>query len=529
MIFSFLVRVFDEKHLVDKSHEGVAQLVVFLRFLLLGEIFGNLALGVKLVTQLVPAVAHVDKEAVFCLLGIFPEKVIEEIIHDKRGCLKVDIEPEIVVVAQLVGRIRERGIKDTEQTVKGIHRNLPYTEESEHMVDTVSVEILRHLAETRFPPCEAVFAHLLPVVGREAPVLTEHGEIIRRRTRLAIHVKQARVNPRVGGVARYTDRYVALERHAMLTGITVNLAHLLVKMILDIVHIIDIVLMFLYESGNLVGIVNGIFAPLSKFGSAVKVTEHTESGVGCQPIGIRLDKILEFGRCERLLTLLTENLAGKLILRIVYALIVDLLEGIKFRAEVVEIFLTRLILQSAELAQAQIHRMEGKRGVGVVGIRVGPRMGHRCVVDGQDLEEFLSRHYSPVNHFLKVEEIAHTEVILGPYREHGDCHTGAMPCGARVDETQSVDKHGGVLVLRNDVHDMVVTTLPGKHLAGHLVEDDKLIVEWQVYIIERKHDIPHRETGIAHHDSLLGIPCAERFIVTADGKHFVAAHHRGCD
>lgn len=66
------------------------------------------------------------------------------------------IDPEVITVAHLIGRERQGTVEYTEQSVDGIHGYLPYTEESEHMVYAVSVEVFCHLAETSLPPGESV-------------------------------------------------------------------------------------------------------------------------------------------------------------------------------------------------------------------------------------------------------------------------------------------------------------------------------------------------------------------------------------
>ncbi len=192
MILAFLVGILDKEHLVDKTKQGVAQLIVFLTLLFGCEVVGNLALSVKLGTELVASVTNINQEATLGLIGIFAEEVIEEVIHYERSRLQIDIEPEVVIVTQLIGCIGQCGIENSQQSVYGIHRYLPYSEETKHVVDAVGVEVLSHLAETCLPPGKTVLVHLLPVVGRESPVLSEHREIIGRSTGLAIHVEQTR-------------------------------------------------------------------------------------------------------------------------------------------------------------------------------------------------------------------------------------------------------------------------------------------------------------------------------------------------
>ena len=81
------------------------------------------------------------------------------------------------------------------------------------MVYSVSIEVFRHLAKTVFPPLESIFSHLIPVIGRESPVLPQDRKIIRRRTRLSVHVEQFRGYPCVGTETADADWYVAFEHN----------------------------------------------------------------------------------------------------------------------------------------------------------------------------------------------------------------------------------------------------------------------------------------------------------------------------
>ncbi len=178
---------------------------------------------------------------------------------------------------------RESGVEHTEQTVELVYGNLPYAEESKHMVDAVNVEILGHLAETGLPPGEDVAVHLLPVVCRESPVLAKHREIIRRRAGLAVEVEQAGGNPRVDTVAGDADGDVALYGHPVGMGIVANRAHLLVEVILNPAYIVDVALVLLDEVRHGGLVILGVLAPFREVGRAVAVAQHTESRIGNQP------------------------------------------------------------------------------------------------------------------------------------------------------------------------------------------------------------------------------------------------------
>ena len=67
--------------------------------------------------------------------------------------------------------------------------HLPDTEEAEDMIYAVSIEIILHLLEPRAPPAEVILRHLIPVIGREAPVLAACIEIIRRSTGRSVQIE----------------------------------------------------------------------------------------------------------------------------------------------------------------------------------------------------------------------------------------------------------------------------------------------------------------------------------------------------
>ena len=128
--------------------------------------------------------------------------------------------------------------------------------------------------------------------------------------------------------------------------------------------------------------------------------------------------------------------------------------------------------------------MKRESRAGVVGVRVGPRMGHRGIVDREYLKELLPCSHCPVDHLHKVEEIAHTEILLCA---HGECrygHTGATPCRTGVDHTLSEHHQGIMLVGGHNVHHSVVATLPGLQFMSGAVENHKLVSERQRHLTQ---------------------------------------------
>jgi hypothetical protein len=90
------------------------------------------------------------------------------------------------------------------------------------VVDAVSVEILMHVLEAAHPPLASVGNHAVPVVRREAPVLSVHGESVWRSARLRVEVEVFGLVPYVAAVAVHADGYVALEDDAASAGILVS-------------------------------------------------------------------------------------------------------------------------------------------------------------------------------------------------------------------------------------------------------------------------------------------------------------------
>ena len=107
------------------------------------------------------------------------------------------------------------GNKLAQQSVYGMHRDFPNAEETQDVVDTVGIEVFRHLAETLHPPGITVFFHYVPVVSREAPVLTVHGEVIGWCARLSVQVEVVGFCPRFYAVAADADRNVTFQYYTI--------------------------------------------------------------------------------------------------------------------------------------------------------------------------------------------------------------------------------------------------------------------------------------------------------------------------
>ncbi len=204
--------------------------------------------------------------------------------------LQVYVDPEVVVVLEFVGGIRQGRIEHSQQAVERRHRNLPYSEEAQNMVDTVGIEVFRHFAEALFPPREAVAVHLLPVIGGEAPGLAEDREVIGRCSGLAVHIEQAGVHPGVDTGTRDAYGYIALNGHAFAVRVVAHMAQLLVEVVLYVTYKVDFGAVLFYKLVEHVLAVGCVFAPEAEVGCAEAVAQHTECRVWQQPGGVALHK-----------------------------------------------------------------------------------------------------------------------------------------------------------------------------------------------------------------------------------------------
>ena len=195
-------------------------------------------------------------------------------------------------------------------------------------------------------------------------------------------------------------------------SVVADFAKLLVEVVLQEVDVVDFVGMGGDEFADTFFVVDSHVAPALHFGCVVDVAQSAESGVGGQPRLVLFDKRLEIGRFHCLGAFLGKKLAGIGVLDIVDSFVVDLRQRVEAPALGGVICAAFGVGENSHLLKAQEHRMEGERRVGVIGVGVGPRVGHRGVVDGQNLNEALSGRGGPVDHCLEVDEVADSEVLF---------------------------------------------------------------------------------------------------------------------
>ena len=362
--------------------------------------------------------------------------------------------------------------------------HLPYAEETEDVIHTVSIEIILHLLEAGTPPSEVILCHLIPVIGRESPVLSADGEIIGRRTCGSVEVEELRINGCIHGVRTDTDRYIALHGYTNRVGISHSVRQLLVGMELEV--FIEFFRLF--------------------------VAFAQELGIGLQPSGVLCFECLVFvGSEERILVLLEEGFEEDH-LRVVYILVVRDAQSIEF-GFLCLIFLLLRRREFAHFLDIDVYRMEGKDGNGVVWITVEVIMTQRGIVDRQGLDHLLTCSSSPVRHFLEVLELTDTESFFGTQREDGYCHTGSFPTRLCAAERTVVLEDCYAFIYAPDL--AVLTPFGIYYGTGFEVIDDVFIFDdilaFYLYI-----SAPDRELGIAHDELLVGIPFTQCLAVTDD-------------
>ena len=99
------------------------------------------------------------------------EHTVQYPVGNERTGEAVLLEVQAVTLDLTTGH-GESWRKLSEQAMHAMHWDFPDTEEAEHVVDAVSIKELRHILEAAGPPLASVLQHLIPVVGRESPVLS---------------------------------------------------------------------------------------------------------------------------------------------------------------------------------------------------------------------------------------------------------------------------------------------------------------------------------------------------------------------
>ena len=297
-----------------------------------------------------------------------------------------------------------------QQTMYRVGRNLPYPEESQHVVDTIGIEILGHLTETTHPPTATVLEHDLPIISRKAPVLAVDRKIIGRRTGLAIQIKVVRLHPSFHTVATDTYGNVSLQNDSLRTGIIGSRQQLFMQAELYIIIVRNFLVGRSGRTAKSTYVFRPVFRilrPCVEIGRPETVAQHAKRRIGHQPIFVPLEKSLKTFGGQHFFTLTTEHGMQIFLLQGTYRLVVHLGQSIQSRPPLFVFRHFLFVRKLRQLAQIDILGMERINGNTIIWIRVQPILMNSRVVHGQQLNDAHPGKHRPIDHSFQVAEIPH--------------------------------------------------------------------------------------------------------------------------
>ena len=214
----------NEEYITDQSIETITEPDI----LLIGSTFKqsfHLTLAIHLRLHLVALVIQAVEILLLHLISTLMEHTVQNPVGNERTGESILLEIK-AIRTNLICRHSQCRSKLTQQSVNRIYRNLPDTEETEYMVDTVSIKVQRHVLEAANPPLATILQHFMPVVSRESPVLAICREIIRWSTRLSIEIEVLRLHPHITAIAVYTNRNITLQNNPLCLSMLVSRLHL---------------------------------------------------------------------------------------------------------------------------------------------------------------------------------------------------------------------------------------------------------------------------------------------------------------
>jgi len=164
MVFMRFFVIGHKKHVTNKRVQTVAHPnAVGIRFS--GKERFHLSLRVKLFAHAVhlPRVGWLN-EVLLHIICLLAKHLLQEVFVNIRGEIELFAERQAVAL-NLLARHGQGRDELSQQSVHGVHRNLPDTEETQNMIYAVSVEVFRHFSETFHPPAVIILFHHLPVVS----------------------------------------------------------------------------------------------------------------------------------------------------------------------------------------------------------------------------------------------------------------------------------------------------------------------------------------------------------------------------
>ena len=240
----------------------------------------------------------------------------------------------------------------TQKAKNGIDRDFPDAEESQDVINTEGIEVLRHPVEA-FPEPRNQVCEIIPIIGGKAPVLTVLGEGIGRSTCLRIEIEERRMSLGLHTVEIDADGDITFQDDAFGTGIVGSSLQLEVKVVL--------------------GEVDSGLSGFSGFSGMARMARQP-LGIGLEPIAVGSEPRFELLGIEGLTSTLLKEIIDKFRLHTVDRLVITIADGIEFAALAVIGCHFRLVLQTTEGLQIQIMRVKGKSRHDIIWIGIAPRM-----------------------------------------------------------------------------------------------------------------------------------------------------------
>ena len=189
-----------------------------------------------------------------------------------------------------------------------------------------------------------------------------------------------------------------------------------------------------------------VVRPCGEVGRTVCVTQIAVLCIRNQPLLCLLEECLELLGCHHCRSFLFEDSTQVTVFSIVDTLIVNLWQCVQLFLQRFHLFPQLDTLELRQLVEVGILRMECKDADTAIRIAVCPRMGNRCIVDGQDLQQTLMGCCHPVDHLFQVSEVADTEARLRTKGEYGNqCSCTFHGRYGEVSLRKFIDNHIAVL------------------------------------------------------------------------------------
>ena len=422
-----ILAVTNEENIAYQGIQAVTQ-PDFLLICYISEESFYLALGIYLWLHLITLIVETVEIFLLHLVSTLMEHTVQDPVGDERTGKAILLEVQAVALNLLTGHA-EGWSKLSEQTMYAIYRNFPDTEEAEHVVDTVSIKVLRHIQESAGPPLATVLQHLIPVISRESPVLTVNREVIRWSTCLTVHVEVLRLHPDITTVTMHTDRNITLQDDPLSLGMLVCLLHLLVQNELHEVEKLHVLVRLGFRVGQILAlslIPDIMVWPLSEVGSTILVAQVRILCVRHEPLLCFQNESLEIGSRHYLFTFLFEYLVQVIDLEIIYLFIIYLGQAVQLFTFLLCRSTSLGILQLWKCMKISIHRMDGEDADAAIWITVRPGMGDGGIIDWQKLKNFLTGRCHKINHGLEITEIAHSGTLLAAQGEYWHLRSGKL-------------------------------------------------------------------------------------------------------